>query len=454
MMNKILRRGRKTPRGGLLRAALYLGVITAVSLGILSAAAIAASDVVFDDDFSNWAGISNMYTPGGTLTLSQEGGRLKAAMSGNGNFRRNLPAAIHSVKVVVEIEFEISVSPVKIYSNLFPGIGKTDWSFAIQPMILDSVSYLTGYNGSGIRHTLEAGRRYREIVTVDYDTLTTSFYLGDADSGEELISESRGNAANHEFQAVIFMINNTDSSVPQAVYFDKLRVTKTLPLEVVSLTAVPGGETISDGDTVSADAQFQLRFSEDVNPATVSGVTISPEPSEYAVGADADDASAVSVLLPRGLEYDTTYTITVPTSVAGVSGSSLGAARTFTFTTEPEPDLLVEIIEDSIKFTDFDGNAISAFPANGKIAVELGVRSLIRIPSVEKDVFVILAFSGGDGVLVDVVFLRAAIGWRDEQTLSVGFTLNGIADGLHCDLLVWDGMPGSPYREKDIFPSD
>jgi hypothetical protein len=118
-------------------------------------------------------------------------------------------------------------------------------------------------------------------------------------------------------------------------YHVDLEVSAPAPPRVVAKTPATGATGVSRGTIVSA------RFSRSLDPATVSGSTVTLAAADgTAVAATVayDATTSTAVLTPASpLAFSTTYTATLTTGIRGSDGLALAAAEAWSFTTEAAP---------------------------------------------------------------------------------------------------------------------
>ena len=231
----------------------------------------------------------------------------------------------------------------------------------------------------------------------------------------------------------------------------ELRQVTITPLVLESVTVE--GANLQGQTDVHVRPQINLQFNEPINPNSLGGIRVTAGGITVPItaGVDGIDPTRVNINFQNVMAFDTAHTLIIPTSVASVDGGNLSSEQEFTFTTMEEPAVLVRV--EDIRFTDFSGNTITSFPSDGRIVAEVQLESLIPIEGVERDVVVILAFRDIDGLMVDVVMMRSTIGYSEEQTISIGFTLSEVTPGMVCNLFIWDDFPGMPYHQATVFPN-
>jgi len=109
----------------------------------------------------------------------------------------------------------------------------------------------------------------------------------------------------------------------------------TIPPTVVSTLPVDGA------NDVEIDQAVSVVFSEALNPATVTNASFTLHQGATPVAAAVTYAGVTAVLTPSApLQYETTYSVALGTTIADPSGNQLVHANTFEFTTRIAPDII------------------------------------------------------------------------------------------------------------------
>jgi hypothetical protein len=435
-------------------------------------------NAIFEDDFDGWA---NGYVPvladGYDIkegNLSVQNGRLKierSTKSKDYQFYKRLPETVSSGRILTEFEIEFDGGSMVDYSLAFPALINSYNESLIQPMILDGSPAI---GGSKVNYNFVPGEVYRITLVSNLDSYLTDFYIVNVTNPSAAsftrkaiappnayfadgTAGSTGHAADSAVRSLWFLTQSNSEDI-QDIYLDNFRMVKIPGLEVTSVKAFDGTQ-IANGDAgVSPTTLLRLEFNSEIAANSISGVKFLPEADECEINVNTDNPKIIDIILPNALNYETQYTVTLPTTLKGIYEDiyeniydvALAEAISFTFTTEPEPAVLVAV--DGIRFLDFEDNVITAMPADGKVAAEVTVRSLIPFQSIVKTVYVVLALKSEGGALIDISYIKAEIGYGDTQILTIGY--ENTAPGAHYDLYVWDNLPGTPYSEKNVFPND
>lgn len=131
---------------------------------------------------------------------------------------------------------------------------------------------------------------------------------------------------------------------------------------------------------ISVLGDVELTFDTNINSATIAGnVTVSAAGGgtvNYTAKAGAA-ADRVAVVFTDGLQYEKSYTVTVGTGLQAISGSTLAASSSYTFTTEKDPvtTLFHDDFNDSGALTKFTqiGTMDQAPAYNEGYSVEKGM---------------------------------------------------------------------------------
>ena len=426
-------------------------------------------NTIFFDTFDDWADgyVPNLsankydvWAANANRSVSVDNKRLKIhTNNADMSFTRMTDMVINSGKVAVEFEFEFNI--VGNNCLAFPAIQSSDApgepvSF-VQPQVVPNITQV------GDNIPLTANTKYKQVIISNYTPIDGNYfydyYLYNLSTPEappiverkDMPAPARfkTESVNKDFTKVMFRVGSNSNIPPMTLYIDNLTAYRIPDLEVSSFS-YPGGAVIADNQTgISVQSQFRAAFNSEVSEGTTGGITISPSvPMETTI--DPGNKKFMNITFPKGLVYDTEYTITFPSTMKNIAGNPLSGGYSKTFTTEAEPADLIVI--ESTRFTDFSDNTITSFPSDGKICAEVTVKSNAISESVEKDFYLIIAVKDSGGQLIDIAFMNTTIGYNETQTLSAGFTLTGNTGTMSCDLYMWDGLPGSAYGIKKVLP--
>ena len=425
-------------------------------------------NTIFFDTYDTWAdgfvpSAANKYSvwdANASRSVMVENKRLKITTNGSTDmsFTRLTDIIVNSGKVAVEFEFEFS--SIGTNNLAFPAIQSSDTpgdgiSF-IQPQVVPNITQV------GENITLTANTKYKQVIIANYTPVGGRYFYDyflynltnpeappiverkNIQGPDRFINES----TNRDFTKVMFRLG-TGSTPPQVLYIDNLNVYRIPDLEVKSFT-YPGGLAITDNQTdIPVLSQFRANLNTEIDESSLSGITITPN-IPMTISADPTNKKILNITFPKGLDYQTSYTVEFPNTVKNIAGNPLSGGYRKTFVTEAEPANI--IIVENKGFTDFSGNTITTFPADGKICAEVTVKSNAAVEISEKEFYLILSVKSASGQLLDIAFLNTTIGYNEIQTLSAGFTLLGNTGGMSCDLYMWDGFPGYAYDIKKVLP--
>jgi hypothetical protein len=101
---------------------------------------------------------------------------------------------------------------------------------------------------------------------------------------------------------------------------------------------------LNDATDVPVDATISVTFSEDMDASTIDTNSFTLDNGVTGTISYDSNSTAATFTPSADLNYNTTYTVTITTGVEDLSGNPLQADYTFSFTTEPPPDIALPTI--------------------------------------------------------------------------------------------------------------
>ncbi|WP_136526024.1 Ig-like domain-containing protein [Geomonas ferrireducens] len=140
----------------------------------------------------------------------------------------------------------------------------------------------------------------------------------------------------HRWFAGVPVVPGTNNIVISA--YDPGGKGTTIAVQVVAPQALTVQSTApaSDATGVLLNASISAQFSGEIDPSTTYFIAVTG-PGGAVAGTKSVSGSTVTFIPAANLAYDTTYTVTIPTTLRAVSGSSLTSEYTWTFTTMAAP---------------------------------------------------------------------------------------------------------------------
>ncbi len=355
----------------------------------------------------------------------------------------DLPKSFTGSNVTMEFRFTIGNGQLNTW-----GFFKNDMSY----MMIDGNSLFVYHDDEDTREQwtiIQANHTYNFKIVYNFDDKKYDIYIvdeTDSDNNRQMEGVGFRRDTATDLSKIALDLNSSNGTT---IDFDYFYVYTSQEMIVTGVTDGKGNAIVNNATGVPVDVSIKATFNVALDPESLTNITIGGTAITSTPGAD--EKTAI-ITFPDGLDYNTTYTLTIPETVKGYFGDTLSNAYTLTFTTEEEPADIVTVTQ--IVFTDKNDAAISTLTNNGSVKVTALVKNNSTVSTGDRKVILILALKNSDNMLIDVVSQELTIEHGAQQYMAVGFDLPDNVNGMKCEAFAWNSMPGKPYMEKVVFPQN